>query len=78
MTKTTAYVAVLIVAGLALISFLPGNAVEKLSNLGVSLLAAAIVMATQLKKNELAIIRWVILGLIVLCIVVLVISRVVT
>jgi hypothetical protein len=78
MSKIFTYVAALIVAGLALISLSPGNVVEKLSNLGISLLAAAIVMATQLQKNELAMIRWLILGLIFLFIIAIVIIRMVT
>ena len=78
MSKTLAYVIVLIVVGFALISLSPGNAIEKLSNLGLGLLAAAIVMTTQLQRNELTIIRWIILGAILLCIVTFVILRVVT
>jgi len=57
MSRTLAYVIVLLVAGFALISLSRGNTLEKLSNLGLGLLAAAIVMATQLQRNELTIIQ---------------------
>lgn len=52
------FVILFLVAGLALLYQAPGDPLERLADLGIALIAASLVIATQLERREARIIRW--------------------
>jgi len=52
------FVVIFLVAGLILLYHAPGDTLERLADLGIALIAASLVIGTQLEQRERRIIGW--------------------